>query len=112
MTIVRRPKPNLDPGIASCLTAVIEPSVGLNVVDLGLIYKANCSGREIAVALTMTSPASPLREFIVDEVKAKLANRYRDSSSIAVELVWQPPWDADLITDRGCEQLGRPISDP
>ncbi|PZR72928.1 MAG: hydroxylase [Stutzerimonas stutzeri] len=112
MTVVRRPKPNLDPDVENCLTAVIEPTVGLNVVDLGMIYKATCSGSEIAVALTMTSPASPLREFIVDEVRAKLADRFRDTSSIAVELVWQPPWDADLITDRGCEQLGRPFIDP
>ena len=111
MSAVRRPRPDLDPDIADCLSAVIEPTIGLSVIDLGLIYKASCNDSGIDVALTLTSPASSLGELIVDDVRAKLAHRFRDAPSIAVELVWQPPWDVDLISDRGCEQLGRPVND-
>lgn len=111
MPAVRRPRPDLDPAIADCLSTVIEPTIGLSVIDLGLIYKASCNDGGIDVELTLTSPASSLGEFIVDDVKAKLANRFHAATTIAVELVWQPPWDVDLISDRGCKQLGRPISE-
>jgi metal-sulfur cluster biosynthetic enzyme len=97
----------LDPDITECLLDVMDPEVGLSVVDLGLVYDASRDADGINVAITLTTRACPLGEMIVEEARERLAGRFPDAPRIAVDLVWQPPWTPDLITDRGRELLGR-----
>jgi metal-sulfur cluster biosynthetic enzyme len=97
----------LNPDIADCLLEVMDPEVGLSVVDLGLVYHASRDADGISVALTLTTRACPLGEMIVEEARAQLASRFPDEPRIAVDLVWHPPWSPDLITDRGRQLLGR-----
>jgi metal-sulfur cluster biosynthetic enzyme len=97
----------LDPAVMDCLQAVLDPEVGLSVVDLGLVYEARRSADAVAVALTLTARACPLGEMIVDDARDALAERFADVSRIDVALVWDPPWNPDRITDRGLSLLGR-----
>jgi metal-sulfur cluster biosynthetic enzyme len=96
----------LDPDVTDCLHAVMDPEVGLSVVDLGLVYHATRSAEGVNVAITLTTQACPLGEMIVEEARERLAARFPEAPSIAVDLVWTPPWSPDLITDRGRELLG------
>lgn len=98
----------LDPDVLECLSGVIDPEVGLSVVDLGLIYQATRQDEGIEVALTLTTRACPLGETIVEDARERLARRFQDAPRVVVGLVWSPPWSPDLITDRGRELLGRP----
>jgi metal-sulfur cluster biosynthetic enzyme len=59
------------------------------------------------VAITLNTRAFPLGEVIVEEARDRLASRFPSEARIEVELVWHPPWNPDLITDRGRELLGR-----
>ncbi len=98
----------LDPDILDCLQDVMDPEIGLSVVDLGLVYKACQTPGAIEVALTLTTRACPLGEMIVEDARERLARRFQDTSSVDVRLVWEPVWHPDLITDRGLQLLGRP----
>jgi len=98
---------HLDPGLCDCLRDVLDPEIGLNIVDLGLVIEARRSAGEIAVRLTLTSRACPLGELVVAEVREKIAASYPTVARVNVDLVWEPIWSPDLITDSGYEQLGR-----
>lgn len=96
----------LDPDILECLVEVMDPEVGLSIVDLGLIYRAERGDDGIAVALTLTTRACPLGEMIVEDARERLSRRFQDATEVNVSLVWSPPWNPDRITDRGLELLG------
>jgi len=97
----------LDPEILDCLMDVMDPEVGLSVVDLGLVYQADRTPETVQVALTLTTRACPLGEMIVEEVRERLAHRFQDVPRVDVSLVWDPLWKPDFITARGQELLGR-----
>lgn len=98
---------HLDPGLCDCLRDVLDPEIGLNIVDLGLVIEARRISDAIAVKLTLTSRACPLGELVVAEVREKLAESYPLVARVDIQLVWDPVWSPDLITDRGYELLGR-----
>ena len=100
----------LDPDILDCLQEVMDPEIGLSVVDLGLVYRAE-RGEGIEVALTLTTRACPLGEMIVEDARGRLERGFPDAPRIAVNLVWSPPWSPDLITARGRELLGHAPQD-
>ena len=68
----------LDPDVLDCLLEVMDPEVGLSVVDLGLVYRATRGDNGIAVALTLTTRACPLGEMIVEDARERLARRFQD----------------------------------
>jgi metal-sulfur cluster biosynthetic enzyme len=102
------PQTNLDPELQECLRDVLDPEIGLNIVDLGLVYEARREPDKIEVRLSLTSRACPLGELVLKEVREKIAASYPAASRVNVQLVWDPVWSPDLITDRGYELLGRP----
>ena len=98
---------NLDAGLCECLRDVLDPEIGLNIVDLGLVLQAHRSADRIQVRLTLTSRACPLGELVLAEVREKVAASYPTVARVDIQLVWDPIWTPDLITDRGYELLGR-----
>ncbi|WP_457091877.1 metal-sulfur cluster assembly factor [Microvirga sp. P5_D2] len=98
----------LDPEVLDCLLEVMDPEVGLSVVDLGLVYQATRSDDGIEVALTLTTRACPLGGMIVEDARERLSRRFQDVPKVAVGLVWSPPWTPDRITGRSLELLGHP----
>jgi metal-sulfur cluster biosynthetic enzyme len=95
-----------DPDILLALKGVVDPELGLNVVDLGLVYRAIRRPDGIEVALTMTTPSCPLGEMILEEARQALTERFPDASSIQVELVWDPPWTPERMNEDARRQLG------
>ena len=85
---------------------MIDPELGLNVVDLGLVYRAECGAIGIEVVMAMTSPACPLGEMIVEDARMVLQERFPDVALVHVELVREPAWTPDRMTDEGRRQLG------
>lgn len=92
--------------IVEPLKAVIDPELGINIVDLGLVYRAERTARGIEVALTMTSPACPVGEMLVEDAKAALQARFAEAPAIHVELVWEPPWSIDRMSEAAKLHLG------
>ena len=88
------------------LKDVIDPELGISIVDLGLVYRAGWSTRGIEVALTMTTPSCPWGEMLVQKAEQALRERFRETATIRVELVWEPPWSPERISEQGRRKLG------
>ncbi len=96
----------MDEDILAALKSVIDPELGINIVDLGLVYAAVRNTNGIGIALTMTTPACPLGEMMSEEVKLVLRNRFPDLPDVRVEIVWDPPWSPELMSEESRRQLG------
>jgi metal-sulfur cluster biosynthetic enzyme len=82
---------------------VVDPELGVNVVDLGLVYGIDVDESNVAVLdMTLTSAACPLTDVITDQTVSALEGLVGD---VAINWVWMPPWGPDKITDDGREQL-------
>ncbi len=94
--------------LRDALRQVIDPEVGMNVVDLGLIYQLDvvAGGSEVTVDMTMTSPACPMGEMIVAEVKTVLREHLPESVQTEVRLVWNPPWSPELMSEDARKHFG------
>ena len=82
---------------------VVDPELGINVVDLGLVYGVSVEEGDIAtIDMTLTSAACPLTDVIEDQTRAALLEVVDD---FRINWVWMPPWGPDKITDDGREML-------
>ncbi len=82
---------------------VVDPELGVNVVDLGLVYGVNLeSDRTATIDMTLTSAACPLTDVIEDQTRDALEGLVAD---FRINWVWLPPWGPDKITEDGREQL-------
>ena len=82
---------------------VVDPELGINVVDLGLVYGIQESEGVAVIDMTLTSAACPLTDVIEDQARAALVGEFVDD--IKINWVWMPPWGPDKITEDGREQL-------
>jgi metal-sulfur cluster biosynthetic enzyme len=83
--------------ILDALREVVDPELGLNIVDLGLIYGIEVEPDRIHIRMTMTTPACPLSGLITDNVRETLAALTANEVEIEVDLVWDPPWHPGLM---------------
>lgn len=89
--------------VTEAMKDVVDPELGINVVDLGLIYDIMIDESNIAILnMTLTSAACPLQDVIEDQTRAALSQL---TSDVRINWVWMPPWGPDKITDDGREQL-------
>lgn len=94
------------PTLLDALRRVYDPEVGVNIVDLGLIYRLEQVGQIIQVDMTMTSPACPMGESIACEVEETLLARVPAGCSLELQLVWEPPWTPACMSDKARANLG------
>ena len=100
-------KPLLTPElIRNKLRSVVDPEVGVNIVDLGLVYQVNVTDEAVKVLLTMTSPACPLSDLVIADAERVLRAAVDDAVQVSIELVWSPPWDPSMMSDKARENLG------
>lgn len=92
--------------VRALLRQVIDPEVGANIVDMGLIYEVAVGADAIRISMTMTSPACPMGEMIVDEARAALADGLPPGWQAEVALVWEPPWSPALMSERTRRNFG------
>jgi metal-sulfur cluster biosynthetic enzyme len=98
----------MDLDLAECLRSVLDPEIGVNIVDLGLVYWARRTGEHVDVGLTLTSRACPLGALVIEDVRTRIADDLPQVARVDVELVWEPRWSPDLINAAGRQALGRP----
>jgi metal-sulfur cluster biosynthetic enzyme len=87
------------------LRTVIDPELGINVVDLGLIYDLQINDGNIYILMTLTTPGCPLHDSIVGGVKRALEHidGIRD---VQVQITWNPPWTPERMSEEALRQLG------
>ncbi len=85
--------------IRNILRKVIDPEVGKNIVALGLVYRIEVASDCLVIEMTMTSPACPMGEMILDDVHAALAKGLPAALKLDVRLVWEPPWSPSMMDE-------------
>ena len=95
-------RPSLD-DIEEALKDVVDPELGINVVDLGLVYELHLEDDDsLTIDMTLTSAACPLTDVIEDQTETALEGLV---DRWVINWVWMPPWGMEMITDDGRDQL-------
>ncbi|MCL4545877.1 MAG: metal-sulfur cluster assembly factor [Chloroflexi bacterium] len=92
--------------VLEALREVIDPELGVNIVDLGLIYDIAIEEADVVITMTLTTPGCPLHDSITDAARAALTLMAPGVRAVDIELVWDPPWTPDRISEAGLEALG------
>ena len=106
-TIEQHQAPMIDvEAIRAALHEVLDPEIGINIVDLGLVYGIDVRDRDVVVRMTMTTPSCPLSGFLADAVETAIRDRFASVAEIDVDLVWDPPWSPAMMSEAARRQLG------
>lgn len=98
---------NIGVKIYDTLKTVIDPELGVNIIDLGLVYKIEYSeDKGILVDVTLSTKGCPMADVIMDDIQTTLAAKF-PNEKLNIELVWEPTWNADFMTPAGKFALGR-----
>ena len=102
-------KGDLEQQIWDQLKTCYDPEIPVNIVELGLIYdlkiKDAQAGKEVSIKMTLTAPGCGMGPVIADEVDRKI-NGLKDVESVSVDLVWEPMWNRDMMSEEAQLELG------
>ncbi len=91
--------------IEKALASVIDPEIGLSVVELGFIYNIEVRDSKALIEMTLTNPMCPMQGMIAGKVEEAVA-KIPGISKVEVKLVFEPPWSPERITAKAREKLG------
>lgn len=87
------------------LRQCIDPELGINIVDLGLVYSINIDSSKIGVLMTLTTAGCPLESFFVKDISSKLKS-LKGIRDVSVELTFEPPWNPSKMSEESKDVLG------
>ena len=93
--------------VKTALKEVIDPELHINIVDLGLIYDiaTDQSSGIVTITMTLTTPGCPL-SFVFEELVPAAVKKVDGVKDVVINLVWEPPWDPDKMSEDQLEELG------
>jgi metal-sulfur cluster biosynthetic enzyme len=92
--------------VLESLKEVYDPEIGINIVDLGLVYDVDIAeNNDVDVTMTLTSMGCPLGPVIISDVQ-KAVGTLGTGGEVHVRIVWSPPWSPDLMTEDAKDELG------
>lgn len=92
--------------ILTALRDVIDPELGINIVDLGLVYDVQVSDAQVCISMTMTTPACPLHSYLKQSAQDAIRGHIPEVRSVKVDLVWEPPWHPTMMSTQAKHRLG------
>ena len=96
----------LEQKIISVLETVYDPEIPVNIYELGMIYDVKVKDNaDVEIVMTLTSPACPVAESLPGEVRDKV-KEIEDLNEVNVNLVWEPPWNKDMMSEEAKLNLG------
>jgi metal-sulfur cluster biosynthetic enzyme len=87
------------------LTHVYDPEIGLDLVNLGLIYDLRVEHGKVYVRMSLTTPGCPMSDSMPEAVERAIS-LLPGVSEVEVDLVWEPPWDLDMMSEEAKRELG------
>lgn len=92
--------------IVAMLKTVFDPEIPVNIYDLGLVYNIEVDDdKNVRIDMTLTAPNCPAADFIIEDVRMKVES-IREVRSVDVNLVFEPEWDKDMMSDEAKLELG------
>ena len=95
-----------DSAVFDALRSVDDPEAGMNIVDLGLVYAVLVDASGVRVDLTMTTPACPVTEMLVEQARAAIEAIAPAGTQVQVNLVWEPIWNPSMMSGVAREFFG------
>ncbi len=92
--------------VMEALGTVNDPELMLPLVDLGLIYGVDIQGNDVAVTMTLTTPACPMNQYIGAQVQEALREQVDGIENVGVNIVWSPPWNPEMMSEDAKMELG------
>ena len=99
------PPADLEEQVIDALRGVFDPEIPVNIYELGLVYGIEARSPDVVVRMTLTSPGCPVAGSLPIEVESRVMD-IPGVKSVKVKLVWDPPWNPDMISEAGKLQLG------
>lgn len=93
--------------LADCLRHVDDPELGVNIVDLGLVYDLQFDDGTLTIELTMTTPACPLGDHIEANIR-RVMDQVGGVDRVQIDLVWDPPWSPEMMDPEVRQRMLRP----
>ena len=90
--------------IKAALSNVYDPELPVSIVDLGLIYDTKISGNNVNLKMTLTTPGCGMGSMIAGQ--AEMALKEIGADNVLIEVIWDPPWNPDMMSDKAKEKLG------
>ncbi|MCR4324479.1 MAG: metal-sulfur cluster assembly factor [Candidatus Curtissbacteria bacterium] len=87
------------------LRECIDPELGVNIVDLGLVYSVNIEDTHVNVVMTLTTPGCPLDSYFTQDISARLKS-LKGIKTVSVELTFEPPWSPTKMSEESKDLLG------
>ncbi len=103
--MVSSPMPS-DDLVREVLRQVEDPEAGMNIVDLGLVYRVEVGADAVNVEMTMTTAACPMAQMLTEEARSAIEAIVPEGTIVDVRLVWDPPWTPDKMTGIAKEHFG------
>lgn len=92
--------------IVKMLRTVFDPEIPVNIYDLGLVYKVDVDAQsKVSIDMTLTSPACPMADFIIEDVRMKVQS-LDFVSELDIQLVFEPEWNKDMMSEEAKLELG------
>lgn len=96
---------NVEDQVMSALEMVIDPELGINIVDLGLVYNIDVNEtNDVSIKMTLTTPGCPLHDSIVGGAK-KMVEMLEEVNEVDIQLVWEPAWTPDKMSKEAKDTL-------
>jgi len=94
--------------VREALRSVDDPEVGMSIVDLGLVYRIDVTPERVHVEMTMTTQACPMADLITDNARRAVVALLPDGVRVDIELVWEPFWTPDMMSESAKQTFGWP----
>ncbi len=92
--------------VREVLREVVDPELGINIVDLGLVYRIDVRGGEISIDMTMTTRACPMTAHLKSMAESAIFQNVPGVQTVDIRLVWEPVWSPDMISEDARRTLG------
>ena len=99
-------RPPTEEAVREALRRVDDPEVGMNIVELGLVYRIDVEPQRVHVQMTMTTPACPMGGMITDDARRAVGALLPEGAEVDIELVWEPPWAPEMMSDSANQTFG------
>ncbi len=92
--------------IIEILKECYDPEIPIDLWNLGLIYNISIQNNNIDITMSLTTPGCTMGQYMADDIKSKLIEKLKNVKNVNVEVVFDPPWEPEMMTDEGRKKLG------
>ena len=92
--------------IIEILQECYDPEIPIDLWNLGLIYNISIEDNDIDITMSLTTPGCTMGQYMADDIKSKLIEQLKNVRNVNVEVVFDPPWQPEMMTDEGRKKLG------